>query len=153
MEKMVLIPNEQLFQSLCMLLNLVEHSRKIREEVLGMRVRSFGSSSEDERPTLDALIHMFFVKEQDAKKEEASTDDILTNSTDGKESNKDGQGSSTDSQKNSQESKDSDSHQDIIDKLIQTAGKHMENSMIAAHVSLLIAYLIMDDPVSWIFGF
>jgi hypothetical protein len=111
-----------------------------------------GSESEPEdQPTLDALIQMFFVKEQDAKNEEASTDDILTNSTDPKESkDKDSQGTSADSQKSSQDhnNKDTDSLQDIIDKLIQTAGKHMESSMIAAHVALLIAYLVMDDPVS-----
>jgi len=104
---------------------------------------------EDEQSTLDAFIQMFFAKEEDAKKEEASTDDILTNSTDAKKEPKDSQGSSSqESAKNSQESnKDSDSLQDIIDKLIQTAGKHMESSMIAAHLSLLIAYLVMEDPV------
>jgi len=112
-----------------------------------MSVQLPGSNKEalEEASTLDALIQLFFRKERDAKNDEASTDDILTNSTDKKDSSQ-----ASDSQSSSQDSKDGESSsvQDIIDKLIETAGKHMENSMIAAHISLLIAYLIMDDPVS-----
>ena len=131
-----------------MLLNIVEHSRRNRELVLSMSVQVPGKDGElVQQPTLDALIDLFFRKEREAQKEEASTDDILTNSTDKKDAKPT---QASESQSSSQESKDSESSsvQDIIDKLIETAGKHMENSMIAAHISLLIAYLIMDNPVS-----
>lgn len=102
------------------------------------------------QPALDALIALFFRKESEAQKEEASTDDILTNSTEKKDTKP---VSTSESQSSSQESKDSESSsvQDIIDKLIETAGKHMENSMIGAHISLLIAYLIMNSEVSFRF--
>ena len=89
---------------------------------------------------------MFCNKELQAKEEELHTDNILTTSTDGKEK-KDSQGS--DSQKSQQErDAENSSSQGIIDKLVETAGKHMENSLLAAYISLLLAYIIMDDPVS-----
>jgi hypothetical protein len=104
----------------------------------------FSATHNQEISALDALIQMFFERERDAKEEEGHTDDILT-----KNSNPKDKKDSQDSQNSSQE-KDSEgsSVQDIIDKLVQTAGKHMENSLIAAYISLLLAYLIMDDPVS-----
>ncbi|CAG7823220.1 unnamed protein product [Allacma fusca] len=160
------IPDEKIFDllmhSLCMLLNLVEYSKDNRNAILSSSVKRAGavlnsswssddSGVEEDQPTLDALVEMFVAKERAAKKEEASTDDILTKGTDSqKDSQKNSSNSSQNSQnsQNSQDNESSNSVQDTIDKLIQTAGKHMENSLIAAYVSLLLAYLIMDNPVA-----
>lgn len=153
-----------------MLLNLVEHSRSCRNAILTSTVQKSstgnyrvpGSSSsiasddsgvDEEISVLDAFVEMFLCRERAAKKEEQHTDNILTKGPDtkgpeepGTSSNQKGEnGGSQD--KNSQDSEGS-SLQDTIDKLIQTAGKHMENSLIAAYISLLLAYLIMDNPVS-----
>ena len=145
-----------------MLLNLVEYSKSNRNAILSSTVRRSGRASmdsswssddsgvEEEQPTLDALVQMFVSKERAAKQEEASTDDILTKGSDSKKpAQKSASGSqASQNSQNSQESESSNSVQDTIDKLIHTAGKHMENTLIAAYISLLLAYLIMDDPVS-----
>ncbi len=154
-------------QSLCMLLNLVEHSRNCRNAILTSTVQKSstgnyrvpGSSSsissddsgvDEEISVLDAFVEMFVCRERAAKKEEQHTDNILTKGPEGPGTSSNQKGENGGSQdKNSQDSEGS-SLQDTIDKLIQTAGKHMENSLIAAYISLLLAYLIMDNPVSLI---
>ncbi|CAL8085855.1 unnamed protein product [Orchesella dallaii] len=169
-------PDEKIFDllmhSLCMLLNLVEHSLACRNAILTSIVQkssagnyrvpdscgntSLSNSSDDsgvdeEIPVLDAFVEMFLCRERAAKKEEQHTDNILTKGPDnnrgdsGNSSQKEGGSNSQD--KNSQDAEGS-SLQDTIDKLIQTAGKHMENSLIAAYIALLLAYLIMDNPTA-----
>lgn len=150
-----------------MLLNLVEHSRACRNAILSSsvhkssvgnyRVSDLSSSAgsndsgvDEEIPVLDAFVEMFLCRERAAKTEEQHTDNILTKGPgDSNSSGQTGDSSSGNSSqdKNSQDSEGS-SLQDTIDKLIQTAGKHMENSLIAAYISLLLAYIIMDNPVS-----
>lgn len=102
------------------------------------------TDSADYVPLLDALIEMFLHRERSAKTEEQHTDNILT--TGEKETKK---RTEPKSQGDSQEDKDGGggSVQDTIDQLISTAGKHMENSLIAAYISLLIGFLVMDDLV------
>jgi hypothetical protein len=144
---------------LCLLLNLVDSSKKNRSRLLQTTIRknstgafhvgsdcfnnSDDSGVEDELPLLDALVCMFLQRERSAKKEEQNTDTILTTGE------KDKSSSQSSSQKDSQNSQDQEgsSLQDTINMLIQTAGKHMENSLIAAYISLLIAFLVMDDMV------
>jgi len=147
----------------------VEYSKKNRSRILQASIRknlsggysigdphdlslndSDDSGVEEELPVLDALIHMFLSRERSAKKEEQHTDNILTtgDTSQGSSGNSSGHKDSQSSTKDSQET-EGNSVQDTIDKLIQTAGKHMENSLIAAYISLLIGYLVMDDPV-WI---
>jgi len=106
---------------------------------------------EDEISLMDALIQMFLQRERSAKTEEQHTDNILTTGEKDGDKGKSSQDSSSgtggggaNSQKDSQEDQGT-SVQDTIDMLIQTAGKHMENSLIAAYISLLIAFLVMDD--------
>jgi hypothetical protein len=150
-----------------LLLNLVEYSRPNRARILQASIRknasggysvgdphdqSFNDSDdsgvEEEIPVLDALIHMFLSRERSAKKEEQHTDNILTTGDTSQGSS--GNSSQAKDSQNSKDSQDTEGNsvQDTIDKLIQTAGKHMENSLIAAYISLLIGYLVMDDPVS-----
>lgn len=146
-----------------MLLNLVEHSRPCRDAILSSTLQKSSSglyrvlestsphelsqNACEEISVLDAFVEMFVCRERAAKKEESNTDNILTKgpgepSSPTQRGDKDG----ASQDKNSQDSEGS-SLQDTIDKLIQTAGKHMENSLIAAYISLLLAYLIMDNPV------
>jgi len=103
-----------------------------------------------ELPVLDSLIQMFLERESSAKEEEQHTDNILTTGEKkGKPSGSGsggGAGGGGDSQeKDSSQDPEGTSVQDTINNLLQAAGNHMENSLIAAYISLLIAFLVMDD--------
>jgi len=152
-----------------MLLNLVEYSKNNRKRLLNtfvsknsqgnyqlVNVGSQDSGIENSATTtfLDVFVEMFLYRERAAKKEELHTDNILDKGAANQSAGSSNAGhssqiksSSNSSEKNSQDAEGS-SVQDLIDKLIQTAGKHMENSLIAAYIALLLGYLIMDDPVS-----
>lgn len=119
-------------QSLCILINLVDTSKRNREVLLGKRWEGSG------KDLLDSLISMFLEREENAREDEKHTDTILDKKPAPravKSKEKDEEGPETESD---------------TDKLIQAAGKHMENSLIAAYISLLIAFLIKgEDKVRW----
>lgn len=123
-------------QSLCLLLNLVETSKKNRCRILQTTIRtsasgvfnlgspelndSDDSGMEDEIPLLDALIQMFLQRERSAKTEEQHTDNILTTGEKDGDKGKNSQdsGGGGNSQKDSQDDQGT-SVQDTIDMLIQ----------------------------------
>jgi len=132
------------------LINLVERSPSNQDRLLATPVPI---SSDDmfskAQTTLGALIDLFTSKEESARLEEARTDEIL----DGKPPThvKQESGSSQCHTSGANESVSSagkaqeDAMEETVKKLLHKAGRHMEDSMVAAYVGLLIGYIIMKQ--------
>nr|CAG4638252.1 EOG090X017M [Cyclestheria hislopi] len=140
--------------SLGILINLVERSSSNRERLVTAPVPSdaddiFGSSSSS---ALRALIDLFISKEESARQEEARTDAILDGKTNDVSSlspemssfgNVDSSTSSNTAQKTQE-----DAVEETVKKLLHKAGRHMEDSMVAAYIGLLIGYVVMKNKES-----
>ncbi|XP_071439243.1 protein wings apart-like [Hetaerina americana] len=133
------VPEDRKFEilvlALALLINLVEHSPLNRKLVIASRApidpeRKFSGKH---RTAVEALIFLFCEKEAFARVEEAKTDAIL----DGK---KEDASESDKSPKTPEEF-----IEETVSKLLQKAGRHMEVTLIAAYVALLLGYVVMEN--------
>lgn len=92
----------------------------------------------DRKTAGEGLVELFLEKEENARHEESKTDAILDGVKDEKEN--DAEGSQKKEQKTEQEVID-----ETVAKLLQKAGRHMEDTLIASYITLIVGYLIYDD--------
>merc|ERR1719433_1035034 len=81
---------------------------------------------------------MFLDKEENARKEESKTDAIL-------DEVKDPDAPDEDNAKKDQQKTEQEVIDETVAKLLQKAGRHMEDTLIASYVTLIIGYLIKDN--------
>ncbi|XP_059351201.1 protein wings apart-like isoform X2 [Daphnia carinata] len=126
--------------ALGILINLVERSSSNRDRLMTVTVPA---NSEDEvgnkNVAIRALIDLFVRKEDSARLEEARTDEIL----DGKPDQTDA-GASEPASNNTGKTQE-DAMEETVKKLLHKAGRHMEDSMVAAYVALLLGYVVMKN--------
>lgn len=91
----------------------------------------FMSSREEKKGAMQALVEMFYRCEESARQQEAHTDEIIDHDL-------------AQTQQNEDDKKD-DEIEETVAKLLQKAGYHMEDTLIAAYTALLTGYCIMDD--------
>uniref|UniRef100_T1IWX2 WAPL domain-containing protein n=1 Tax=Strigamia maritima TaxID=126957 RepID=T1IWX2_STRMM len=132
-----MIPPDQVFDLLVlmlgMLINLMEQCTYNRKRLLETQVTS---TEGKKTPAVKILVDLFLEREQMAQREQVRTDRLL-----------DGKGDQ-DSDDETDGATSSQNIQDIeltITKALQKAGKHMEDSMVAAYVSLLLGCFIEDN--------
>merc|ERR1719461_331536 len=135
------VPVEKRFDilvlTLTLLINLVEHCEHNRTVLLKSPIPLtnedlFCNTESGRKTAAEALVQMFLEKEENAKREESKTDAILDNVKGPDDKQKD--------QKTEQEAID-----ETVAKLLQKAGRHMEDTLIASYVTLIIGYLIKDN--------
>ncbi len=109
----------------------------------------------DRKTAPQGLIELFAAREEEARNVESKTDNILdgvkTEDDDeegekGKEGvadGEDGAGGSSGGEKTQEERID-----ETVAKLLDKAGSHMQHTLIASYVTLIIGYLIFEDKVT-----
>ncbi|XP_045606168.1 wings apart-like protein homolog [Procambarus clarkii] len=131
---------ELLILACCLLLNLVEHSKANRNVLMKTKAPDI-FEEEDERlfcgPTvkkgaMQALIELFYRSEESARQQEAHTNEIIDHDL-------------TEQSKQKEDEKKEDEIEETVAKLLQKAGHHMEDTLIAAYTALLTGYCIMED--------
>ncbi|KAF2367670.1 Wings apart-like protein [Trinorchestia longiramus] len=139
---------EVMVLSCCLLLNLVEHSTDNRATLMQaaqpaplhladddiFEVPATRRSKQQQQPhgAMRALVQIFFSCEASAKEHEAHTDQIIDRDLD-------------QSQRKKKEDSKEDELEETVAKLLQKAGRHMEDTLIAAYTALLTGYCIMDE--------
>ncbi|XP_065346925.1 protein wings apart-like [Cloeon dipterum] len=132
-------PEEKQFDvmvvGLCMLINMAEAPVINRELIMNsVTPPDFEKPYLPPQTAIDALIELFMKNEAIAKIEEANTDTILDSKKE------------EIIPKEEQATKTPDEiFNDIVEKLLQKAGRNMECNLIQAYISMLITYLVMDN--------
>lgn len=130
---------ELIILACCLLLNLVEHSKfnrimlrktKVPEELDGEE--NIFSCSGEKKGAMQALVELFYRSEESARQQEAHTNDIIDHDL-------------TEQSKQKDEDKKEDEIEETVAKLLQKAGHHMEDTLIAAYTALITGYCIMED--------
>ncbi|CAL4066428.1 unnamed protein product, partial [Meganyctiphanes norvegica] len=124
--------------SCCLLLNLIEHSQENRKRLMRTNAPDIFDTDDDifggkteQKGAMKALVELFYRSEESARQQEVSTDNLIDNDL-AKKTNA-----------NDEEKKD-DEIEETVTKLLQKAGHHMEDTLIAAYTALLTGYCIMD---------
>ncbi|XP_057335368.1 protein wings apart-like [Microplitis mediator] len=134
------LPEEKRFDmmilTLILLINLIEQCDDNKELLIKSRAPPCPENLFDHQEGgVDALIDLFYKQEEMARGEEQKTDDIL-----------DGKKDSEQSETVSAPAKTQEEFiAETVAKLLQKASRHMEHTMIGAHVVLLLGNLIMDN--------
>ncbi|MCL4126452.1 UNVERIFIED_CONTAM: hypothetical protein GTU68_005604, partial [Idotea baltica] len=121
----------------CLLLNLVENSAENRLRLMNLPSPVAEDNSDDifdrqERETaMSSLVALFYTSEESARIQEAHTDQIIDKDL------------VPDAAKE-EEKKDEDIEETVA-RLLQKAGRHMEDTLIAAYTALLAGYCLMDN--------
>ncbi|KAK7073967.1 hypothetical protein SK128_000456 [Halocaridina rubra] len=125
--------------SCSLLLNLVEHSRNNRNILMDTKAPDFLDTDNDsifrskreKKSAMQALVELFYRCEESARQQEAHTDEIIDHDLV--------------KQRQNEEEKKDDEIEETVARLLQKAGHHMEDTLIAAYTALLMGYCIMDD--------
>nr|XP_018909266.1 PREDICTED: protein wings apart-like [Bemisia tabaci] len=135
------IPDEEKFDctvlALILLINLVEHNDVNRRTIIHAKAPAETESifeTKSKKMAVEALVELFYQQENLARTEEKKTDAIL----DGDENEK------QEREKAKEKSKE-ENMEETIAMLLQKAGRHMEHTLIAAYVGLLLGYLTIDN--------
>ncbi|KAK9505325.1 hypothetical protein O3M35_009408 [Rhynocoris fuscipes] len=131
------IPEDKKFDitvlALILLINLVEHSEVNRKLIIEAKAPSnLETLFDEDTNAVSALVSMFLQQEELARTEERKTDAIL-----------DGDDKSAVQQTNQKSTEEF--IEETVALLLQKAGRHMEHTLIAAYVALLIGYLTIDN--------
>ncbi|XP_074113898.1 cohesin release factor wings apart-like [Cotesia typhae] len=134
------LPEEKRFDmmilTLILLINLIEQCDDNKELLIKSQAPPSPENLFDHQEGgVDALIDLFYKQEEMARGEEQKTDDIL----DGKKDTE--QPEAVSAPAKTQE----EFIAETVAKLLQKASRHMEHTMIGAHVVLLLGNLIMDN--------
>uniref|UniRef100_A0A3Q0T619 Wings apart-like protein homolog n=1 Tax=Amphilophus citrinellus TaxID=61819 RepID=A0A3Q0T619_AMPCI len=158
------LPQEQRFDirvlGLGLLINLVEYSARNRYFLMEMEMDgSQGSSSENKTPLCH--LQLFLQRERAAVLAEAQTDDLikeapkpaLDQSGEWQETGGEIQWVANDSDPDKQDDgkkKENDEEDEELDlnKALQHAGKHMEDSIVASYTALLLGCLCQGSPMN-----
>nr|XP_053628469.1 wings apart-like protein homolog [Cherax quadricarinatus] len=130
---------ELLILACCLLLNLVEHSKSNRNILMKTKAPEILEDKDEtifcgksEKGAMEALIELFYRSEESAQQQEAHTNEIIDHDL------------AEQSQQKEDEKKE-DEIEETVAKLLQKAGHHMEDTLIAAYTALLTGYCIMED--------
>lgn len=115
---------------LLLLINLTTYSEENRRLIMQAHAPTDFGSQFAKTPAIKALVKFFYKCEELATQAEKNTDAILDTPSEKEKKQK------------SQEEVD-----ETVTKLLQKAGYHMEHTMLASYVSILVGHLIMEnDP-------
>ncbi|XP_071515023.1 uncharacterized protein wapl isoform X3 [Panulirus ornatus] len=128
---------ELLILACCLLLNLVEHSKINRSLLMKTRAPEFLNDENEifggeRKGAMQALVELFYRCEESARQQEAHTNEIIDHDL-------------TEQSKLKEDEKKEDEIEETVAKLLQKAGHHMEDTLIAAYTALLTGYCIMED--------
>uniref|UniRef100_A0AAY5EKS7 Wings apart-like protein homolog n=1 Tax=Electrophorus electricus TaxID=8005 RepID=A0AAY5EKS7_ELEEL len=164
------LPQEQRFDirvlGLGLLINLVEYSSRNRHCLVEMEVdRSWLMDTEKELKTeegssnaLSALVQLFLERERAAVLAEAQTDDLISEAPKS-QADQSGQwqetsgeiqwvATETNDTHDEKEKKEEEEEELDLNKALQHAGKHMEDSIVASYTALLLGCLCQDSPMN-----
>ncbi|XP_064092507.1 wings apart-like protein homolog isoform X2 [Macrobrachium nipponense] len=121
-----------------LLLNLVEHSKNNRVILMKTKAPDFLDTDTNDifksvgerKGAMQALVELFYRSEASARQQEAHTDEIIDHDL---------------AKKQQEDEKKDDEIEETVARLLQKAGHHMEDTLIAAYTALLTGYCIMDD--------
>uniref|UniRef100_A0A3B4DA11 Wings apart-like protein homolog n=1 Tax=Pygocentrus nattereri TaxID=42514 RepID=A0A3B4DA11_PYGNA len=167
------LPQEQRFDvrvlGLGLLINLVEYSSRNRHCLVEMEVDTScledkWEREEGDKPStqgasnaLAALVQLFLERERAAVLAEAQTDDLISEapksqadqSGEWQETSGEIQWVATETNdKQEQEKKEEEDEELDLNKALQHAGKHMEDSIVASYTALLLGCLCQDSPLN-----
>uniref|UniRef100_A0AAR2KER1 Wings apart-like protein homolog n=1 Tax=Pygocentrus nattereri TaxID=42514 RepID=A0AAR2KER1_PYGNA len=164
------LPQEQRFDvrvlGLGLLINLVEYSSRNRHCLVEMEVDTscLWEREEGDKPStqgasnaLAALVQLFLERERAAVLAEAQTDDLISEapksqadqSGEWQETSGEIQWVATETNdKQEQEKKEEEDEELDLNKALQHAGKHMEDSIVASYTALLLGCLCQDSPLN-----
>uniref|UniRef100_A0AAR2KQ23 Wings apart-like protein homolog n=1 Tax=Pygocentrus nattereri TaxID=42514 RepID=A0AAR2KQ23_PYGNA len=159
------LPQEQRFDvrvlGLGLLINLVEYSSRNRHCLVEMEVDTscLGDkpSTQGASNALAALVQLFLERERAAVLAEAQTDDLISEapksqadqSGEWQETSGEIQWVATETNdKQEQEKKEEEDEELDLNKALQHAGKHMEDSIVASYTALLLGCLCQDSPLN-----
>lgn len=130
---------EALVLSLTLLINMVEHCEENRQTLMDSMAAQKELETfcvkEEPRMAIEDLVQLFVDRDTLAKMSEEKTDNIL-DCVDEEVQEIDPREDGT---------KDKPTLDDTVQKLIGKAGNHMESTLIAAYVGLIIGYLIQNS--------
>merc|ERR1719479_249411 len=129
---------EALVLSLTLLINMVEHSDENRQSLMDSMAAQKDSDfcvKEEPRMAVEDLVQLFVDRDNLAKMSEEKTDNILDDVEE--------EVQEVDPKEESKDSKPT--LDDTVQKLIGKAGNHMESTLIAAYVGLIIGYLVQNS--------
>uniref|UniRef100_A0A8C1JVL1 WAPL cohesin release factor b n=1 Tax=Cyprinus carpio TaxID=7962 RepID=A0A8C1JVL1_CYPCA len=166
------LPQERRFDirvlGLGLLINLVEYSARNRHCLVELQMEggevwdSMCVSDKDELQTerslsaIAALVKLFLQREHAAMLAEAETDDFINDppksqldqSGEWKETNEEIQWVASENNSTEDKKKEEEDEELDLNKALQHAGKHMEDSIVASYTALLLGCLCQGSPVS-----
>jgi len=131
---------EALVLSLTLLINMVEHSDENRQTLMDSMAAQKDSDfcvKEEPRMAVEDLVQLFVDRDTLAKMSEEKTDNILDDV--------DEEVQEIDPKEDPNKKNDKPTLDETVQKLIGKAGNHMESTLIAAYVGLIIGYLINNN--------
>uniref|UniRef100_A0A673LQV1 Wings apart-like protein homolog n=1 Tax=Sinocyclocheilus rhinocerous TaxID=307959 RepID=A0A673LQV1_9TELE len=153
------LPQEQRFDirvlGLGLLINLAEYSARNRHCLVEMEM-DFSYLMETESSTsLAALVQLFLEREQAAVLAEAQTDDLISEapksqadqSGEWKETSGEIQWVASETNETNDKKEEEEEELDL-NKALQHAGKHMEDSIVASYSALLLGCLCQESPMN-----
>jgi len=130
---------EALVLALTLMINMVEHCEENRQSLMDSMAAQKELDSfcvkEEPRMAVEDLVQLFVDRDTLAKMSEEKTDNILDDVEE--------EVQEVDPKEESKDSKPT--LDDTVQKLIGKAGNHMESTLIAAYVGLIIGYLIQNS--------
>jgi len=131
---------EALVLSLTLLINMVEHSDENRQTLMDSMAAQKDSDfcvKEEPRMAVEDLVQLFVDRDNLAKMSEEKTDNILDDVEE--------EVQEIDPREDPNKKNDKPTLDETVQKLIGKAGNHMESTLVAAYVGLVIGYLIKNN--------
>jgi len=131
---------ECLVLSLALLINLVENCFENRQSIMDSMAaqKELGFCVKEEpRLAIEDLVQMYLDREELARLSEAKTDNILDNVEE--------EVQEIDPKEEERTDRGKDNLEETVAKLINKAGSHMESSIIAAYIGLVLGYLTVES--------
>uniref|UniRef100_A0A8C1WBQ9 Wings apart-like protein homolog n=1 Tax=Cyprinus carpio TaxID=7962 RepID=A0A8C1WBQ9_CYPCA len=159
------LPQEQRFDirvlGLGLLINLVEYSARNRHSLVEMEldlsymIEMEGPATVKSPNALAALVQLFLEREQAAVLAEAQTDDLISEAPK-PQADQSGEWKETSgeiqwvaSETNDTNDKKEEEEEELdLNKALQHAGKHMEDSIVASYSALLLGCLCQESPMN-----
>jgi len=137
---------DQLVLCLTLLINLVENCDENRQILMDLPApQKEDCFKEEPRMLIDDLIKLFLDREELARLSEDKTDNILDGVEDEVvEINPEYEKRKEEKKKKKEKDDGKDSVDETINKLLSKAGHHMEYTLVASYVTIIVGYLIFD---------
>merc|ERR1711936_582900 len=131
---------EALVLSLTLLINMVEHSEENRQTLMDSMAAQKDSDfcvKEEPRMAVEDLVQLFVDRDTLAKMSEEKTDNILDDVEE--------EVQEVDPREDPNKKNDKPTLDETVQKLIGKAGNHMESTLVAAYVGLVMGYLVQNS--------